>query len=419
MLQRQTEIKFSDHDDLYDILVPADSKYRQLNELIDFNSLRADLEKNYSEDMGRGAKDPVMLFKYLILKAMHPASDRELVERSYTDMAYKYFLGLMPEDDVIDPSLLTVFRRKRMKDLDLINLLIKSSLDKAKTLGLISSKRIIIDATHTLSVFRSYAPSEAISHRSHELMKVLSESVSNKDMLSSMPKEPMTKKERTTDNMVEFAKDLLDWVDGLGIIITDGIQSRMEYLKEALDDIAARAMVCADPDARKGHKSPHKPFTGYKIHISETEEGFITAATVTSGERGDGGELPALVKATKENGVDDIDGVIADSAYGSKDNMESCDEQDIRLFAPVRASVIGFRDEDDGFFYNKDADMVSCPAGELSVRKCFHKGSKKRKENDTTVYYFDIEKMQAVPIKRGMLQAWSKIQDLRHTYPLG
>ena len=77
---------------------------------------------------------------------MHPVSDRDLIARSRTDMAYKYFLGLRPEDDVIVPSLLTVFRRQRIKDINLMDLLLRSSLDKAKALGLMVSKRILVDS---------------------------------------------------------------------------------------------------------------------------------------------------------------------------------------------------------------------------------------------------------------------------------
>ena len=40
-------------------------------------------------------------------------SDRTLVERAKTDLIYKYFLGYDPEEiDLIDPSLLTKFRRE-------------------------------------------------------------------------------------------------------------------------------------------------------------------------------------------------------------------------------------------------------------------------------------------------------------------
>jgi hypothetical protein len=59
----------------------------------------------------------------------------------------------------------------------------------------------------------------------------------------------------------------------------------MNYLQETLDDIAVRA-VCKDADVRNGHKSTNKPFTGCKIHISETEDGFITAATELPEKKG-------------------------------------------------------------------------------------------------------------------------------------
>ena len=89
MLNIQSQLQFSDHRSLYDILIPADSKFRQLNELIDFSLIRNELVKNYSKDIGRKAVDPIILFKYLLLKTMNPSSDRDLVARSYKDMSYK------------------------------------------------------------------------------------------------------------------------------------------------------------------------------------------------------------------------------------------------------------------------------------------------------------------------------------------
>ncbi len=44
------------------------------------------------------------MFKYLLLKAIFNISDVDLVERSKYDMSFKYFLGMAPEDDVIDSS---------------------------------------------------------------------------------------------------------------------------------------------------------------------------------------------------------------------------------------------------------------------------------------------------------------------------
>lgn len=62
MLNPQTGIKFSDYNSLYDILIPQDSKYRQLNELIDFASIRKELVKNYSKNMGLRGHRPYYPF---------------------------------------------------------------------------------------------------------------------------------------------------------------------------------------------------------------------------------------------------------------------------------------------------------------------------------------------------------------------
>lgn len=408
MIHSQTELRFSDHASLYDILIPADSKFRQLNNLIDFNLIRTALLKNYSKDMGRGAVDPIVLFKYLLLKTIYPASDRDLVARSYTDMSYKFFLGLNPEDDVIDPSLLTVFRRQRMKDIYLMDLLLRSTIEKAKALELISSKKVMVDATHTVAVFHSYSPVEAISKRSHLLLKALHESGIDKSTIDKLPSEPLAKKDRTSASMVAYAEQLLAAIPELDLLVTENIELKMNYLQEALDDIAERAMVCRDKDARKGHKAANKPFNGYKVHIAETTDGFITAVNVTSGEKADGGELQELIDKSEKNGLEKIEEVIADAAYGSKENIQKCDSKDIKLVAPPHQAIAGFRSEDDGFVFNKDAQAVTCPAGELSMKRQFRKASEKRKENAFFTYYFDVEKCKQCPLREGCYKEGAK-----------
>ena len=54
-----------------------------------------------------------------------------------------------------------------------------------------------------------------------------------------------------------------------------------------------------DEDAKTGHKTADTLFWGYKTHIAMTEERIITAATITSGEKIDGKELPKLVQKVK------------------------------------------------------------------------------------------------------------------------
>lgn len=69
-----------------------------------------------------------MMFKYLLLKDIYKLSDVEVLERSFSDMAFKYFLALSPEDSVIEPSSLTKFHKLRIKDERLLDLLIVKSI---------------------------------------------------------------------------------------------------------------------------------------------------------------------------------------------------------------------------------------------------------------------------------------------------
>ena len=60
--------------------------------------------------------------------------------------------------------------------------------------------------------------------------------------------------------------------------------------------------ISKDEDARVGHKTADTSFFGYKTHIAMTEERIITAATITSGEKTDGKELPELVRKSRDTG---------------------------------------------------------------------------------------------------------------------
>lgn len=71
------------------------------------------------------------MFKYLLLKSIFDLSDVDIVERSKYDMSFKYFLDMAPEEGVIDPSSLTKFRKLRLKDVDLLDLLINKTVEIA------------------------------------------------------------------------------------------------------------------------------------------------------------------------------------------------------------------------------------------------------------------------------------------------
>ncbi len=127
MIQRESLV-LSPYLALYDIVIPKDHELRQLKELVDFSFVDDMLCGTYTLDNGRPGYRPQVMFRYLMLKRMYELSDRDVVSRAMTDMAFKYFLGIAPEDDVIDPSSLTKFRKLRMKDDTIMDILIFPSI---------------------------------------------------------------------------------------------------------------------------------------------------------------------------------------------------------------------------------------------------------------------------------------------------
>jgi hypothetical protein len=380
-----------------------------MNEEIDFCFVRKELLDKYSVGMGRSAEDPVRMFKYLMLKAMHPASDEDLVRRAYTDMSYKFFLGLNPEDDVIDPSLLSKFRRQRLQDLDLLSLLISKSVAMAINKGIIRRRSdIIVDATHELSSAFIYKPIDYMRKMCGQIYKACEPFHNETFHREDLPKFP---KEGDIDACKAHCRILIQILEGNGMVQIPAIGNKVNLLKEGLEDLAYQNYVALDKDAKFGSKGPGKSFFGYKAHLGMTPESIVVAAAVTSGEVSDGEYLVPLVEQAKQNGLD-VESAIADAAYASKENLEAL-KDDVKVVAPVNPIVTqgNRKDSDRGFHYNKDADTYVCPAGELAMRKEYQKPREKKTDAEGKVirkfknarmkYLFDIKKCRECPLREG------------------
>ena len=315
MLKSQQVLNFSQYTDLYDKLIPQDHLFRKINELIDFSFIRDELKDKYCPDNGRTAEDPEYLFKFLFLKCLHPMSDVDLVERALYDLSYKYFLGLNPEDEVINASTLSKFRKLRLKDTELLDMLIEKTVQIAMDKGIIESKSIIVDATHTKSRYNRHPIREVLQEHARRLRKeVYSVDEKTKNMMPAKNEEDSIEKE------VEYCERLLKTIEGMPVVPNlPRIIEKMNLLKETMEDTKEEMYKSTDEDAKTGYKSSDTSFFGYKTHIAMTPERIITAATITSGEKPDGKELPELVEKSRKAGMT-VENVIADRAYSGKDN---------------------------------------------------------------------------------------------------
>lgn len=122
-----------ENEKLYQTLIPEDNFWKKLNKMVDFKAIGELLKDKYETTKGKTEKDTVKTFKLLLLKLYYELSDEDLIEKSQTDLVFKYFLELdFLETSKVDASLLKTFRRERISINDEV---IKRLIDMTLSLG--------------------------------------------------------------------------------------------------------------------------------------------------------------------------------------------------------------------------------------------------------------------------------------------
>lgn len=386
---------------IYDIVVPKDNILRQINELVDFSFIYEELKTKYCLDNGRNAISPIRMFKYLFLKSMNDLSDVDLVERSKYDMSFKYFLDMAPEDDVIDPSSLTKFRRLRLQDVGLLDMLIEKTVKIAREKEIIKSKSIIVDATHTKARYNQKSPKEFLQEKSKNVRKAVYQI--DESMKEKFPA-------KTTSNEVQdelnYCKKIISVIETEPqIAAIPAVKEKLNVLKEVVEDFREHMNYSNDRDARFGHKTEDSSFFGYKTHLAMSDERIITAAVITTGEKSDGKYLETLIEKSKKTGME-IDTVIGDTAYSEKDNIIYAQTNKLALISKLNP-VISNGTRKTEFEFNKDAGMFICPAGHMAIKKKYDE-RKNSNANPRIGYSFDINKCQVCPLRDGCYKEGAK-----------
>ena len=380
MIKQQQKLILSPYMEIYNMIVPKDNLLRQIKKLVDFGFIYDELIDKYCLDNGHNAVPPIQMFKYLLLKSIYDLSDADVVERSKYDMSFKYFLDMAPEEKVINPSSLTKFRKLWLKDINLLDMLISKTVQIALENGVIKSKSVIVDATHTKSRYNQKSPRQVLQEQS----KKLHQSVYKVD--ETMKENfPVKNTQDSLEKELGYCKELIDTIKKNETICSyPKVQEKLNLLEECVHDNLEHLETSKDADAKVGHKTADTSFFGYKIHIAMTEERIITAATVTSEEKTDVKELPVLVRKSREAGIE-VKSVIGDKAYSDKKNIETAKDGGYELIARLNNIVTQEnRSKADKFEFNKDAGMYQCKARHLAIHKYLDKRKKDKKKQKPT-----------------------------------
>lgn len=405
MLEKQQKLLLSEYMGLYDIIIPKNHWIRELHDIIDYEFIYDSLKDKYCLDNGATAYDPIMLFKLLMLKSKFELSDRDLMERAQTDMAIKYFVDVVPEEQMPHHTLLTKFRKLRLNDENFMSLLINKTVEVARVKELLKSKTIIVDSTHTKSAYNPKTPIEILQEQSKKVRKLVYEI--DETYKDKMPTKPTS---NNIDEHINYCKELINTLSNDDRLkFYQSLQERINYLEEIIEDNIENKISIADEEARIGHKTSDTSFFGYKNHIAMSPERIITAAITTTGEKSDSEYTQELIEQSQENGYE-VDTLIGDGAYSKKDDLKYGKENNIKIISKLNPGVYSCKSSSkcQGFTFNKDAGMYVCSEGHMAIRKVYN-GGKKNKDNAKRItFFFDVNNCKVCPKKDGCYKENSK-----------
>lgn len=396
---------------IYSILynkIPENHILKILRDELDFRFINDILRETYSNRYGRPAKEPELMFKLLLLQHLYNLSDVRVIEEASLNLAFMYFLGINPEDELPHPSLLTKFRRDRLgirleeSSYTTMDEIMAEFLRNCADQGLIKGTGISIDTTHTeANTFKCTAERvmkrlaskilKTVEKENGELPEGVNEEIPiYKDI--DNPKEAKATMKSYLEETIHQVEEKIDLEN------SPKTKEVMDNAKQILADPkfmeqkGVRSIV--DQEARVGHKSKTAHFFGYKTeYMITTEERIITAVHVSDGAYVDGTKFDELLELTKKSGVT-INEVYGDKAYFRKPILDKIKEIGAEAYIPV--SEMAYKIDEDLYNYNKDSDEWFCAQGNKTVKKVY----KKRKSGKETYrYYFGKEICRNCPVR--------------------
>ena len=330
----------------------------------------------YSEDNGRPALDPVVLFKLLLLGYLYGVrSERQLMREVEVNVAYRWFLGLKLRDKVPDASTLSQNRRRRFAESTIYQEIFDQIVLLAVNKGLASGAVLYTDSTHLkANANKNKFDLAEVPVKPQEYLAALDAAVTEdraahgKAALKEQPKaEPETKEIKVS----RTDKDS-------GYMVRDGKPKGFFYLD-------------------------HRTVDGRHAIITDTH---VTPASVHD-------SVPYLgrLDRQRERFGFDIRAVGVDAGYAAAAITQGLEERNIY-------GVIGYRTPThrDGYFYKREyrydqkLDVYICPNGQLlSYRTTNREGYRQ--------YHSDPEQCRNCPLRHKCTQSANAIKVVtRHVW---
>lgn len=388
-------------------MIPEDHPLLHIDREVDFSFVRELVADLYSLDRGREALDPEMLLRLCFLQSYEGHSDREVISRAQTDVAFRVFLHIGVEDALPHPTSLTVFRKRlgpqRFEEI------FNRSVTMAVERGLVEGKLVLVDSYGIKADI-------AVPRRRKFLQRIVRKALAEAEGLGidvsalEDEQEALLKddsclfsedlREKDLDNWFALSEQLHDTVAAAEVTSQqdESRQPTLHLLSKAAErqqkpkpgERGDRLVSDVDIDARWSMRQRgKKAFVGYKEQIATDEKHeIITAAEVTPGNVDDTTQLKQLLAGHERNTGQSAEAAAGDSGYSSGPNRADLKAKQITDYvAPPtpkghKQGKFSASDFEPDFDDEGTPIRIRCPAGQVASN------GKWQAEKDGWNFYF-------------------------------
>jgi transposase len=379
------QVRLSEFDrSIFQALVPPSHYFRQALQLIPWDSFYDILAPYYSLDEGRPAESPVLMLKLEFLRYQHNLSDREVIRRAETDVAFRYFLQIGANFNLPDPGLLTKFRGRLRRDG--FRTVFRHLIRIAREHGLVKDRLRVKDASHviadiavpsTLSLIAQMRDKLLAAAEPFDPVRVEGERVNTELLRDSTAGQ---KAEQRLVARVTHLREILAWVDELEpaehAAQTRAWQTLVEQRQLAHKILADqenpdeghRTLSTVDPDARRGKHGEW--YDGYVVDVLvDADSELFTEINVLLAGGDEAVDAVQLVRQEEEAHGNDIEALSMDGAGFNGPMLRELEDPEglaVDVYAPPKQEKSSAVFTPDDFVEDSERRSVKCPAGETS-----------------------------------------------------
>lgn len=311
-------------------------------------------------------------------------SDRQVIERASTDMAYRFFLGLSLNAALPEPSSLCYFRG-RLGD-DGYRQIFNATVAQAKRSGLLKERLRITDCTHLLADAATPATLNLIAQLRDRLLSSCSVFAGDRvdgERLRLISLRESTKDVSVAERLsarVTHCRELLDWMEQLAAPADAADNAAWQRFRQDLALLGKvlgenetptagdRTRSAVDPDARRGRHGNF--FDGYRSStVMDPDSEIITNVDVQPANSDEAACIPELIRQEEAAHGTDIKAVSIDGiGFNGAVLRELQDPAGLNLnvIVPPQREPETTLLTSEQFLKSEDGQKLTCPAGQTS-----------------------------------------------------